>query len=70
MLFALLHVLVNLLTLLINGTQTAFYTSVAGQTSQHMRTEKSYVLDPADMECGENRGVYSTTEVLHIEKNG
>jgi len=35
-----------------------------------MRTEKSYVLDPADMECGENREVYSTTEVLHIEKNG
>jgi len=27
-------------------------------------------LDPADMECGENREVYSTTEVLHIEKNG
>jgi len=23
-----------------------------------MRTEKSYVLDPADMECGENREVY------------
>jgi len=35
-----------------------------------MRTEKNYVLDPADMECGENREVYSTTEVLHIEKNG
>jgi len=26
------------------------------------------VLDPADVECGENREVYSTTEVLHIEK--
>jgi len=35
-----------------------------------MRTEKSYVLDPVDMECGEKREVYSTIEVLHIEKNG
>jgi len=25
-----------------------------------MRTEKSYVLDLADVECGENREVYST----------
>ena len=28
------------------------------------------VLDPTDIECGENGEVYSTTEVLHIEKNG
>jgi len=35
-----------------------------------MRTEKTYVLDPTDMECGENGKVYATTEVLHIEKNG
>jgi len=35
-----------------------------------MRTEKSYVLDPTDMECGENGEVYFTAEVLHIEKSG
>jgi len=37
---------------------------------QGMRTEKRYVLDPTDMECGVNGEVYSTTEVLNIEKNG
>jgi len=34
-----------------------------------MRTEKSYVLDPADMECGENREVYSTRISLRLAKN-
>jgi len=45
-------------------------TADLGSGDEVLRTEKSYVLDPTDMECGEDGEVYSTTEVLHIEKNG
>jgi len=33
-----------------------------------MRTEKSYVLDPVDMECGENRGVFSAKHYSEFQQ--